>query len=153
MANQLLQTKLLLVGLALATALVALLNFLHFDNTQQLRDEIEHLRHELKQAKNDLSNPASASVKSIPQPSQPTTQYQSKASSINSFWWPSPQQQGGLLAKIYKLQNPQDCNSPNTRYFVWRSVAKNRDDHRGLSAWGHTAMWMLLHGTSFFLLL
>lgn len=141
-----LQLKLSLIGLALATLLVASLNFLHFSNTQQLRHEIDHLRNELQRSKG-LSNSASLAVGSITKPGRPTSQFKAKVSSINSFWWPSAEQ-GGLLAKIHAVQNPKDCSSPSTRYFVWRSVSKNRDDHRGISAWGHTAMWQLLHGMS-----
>ena len=147
MAGPALQVKLILLGLALATLLVASLNFMHYANTQQLRDEIEHLNKELRQARDQAqrSSSGSSSVESKTKPSHHALQYQTKANSINSFWWPSPQQ-GGLLAKIHLLQNPADCNSPSTRYFVWRSLNKRRDDHRGLSAWGHTAMWQLLHG-------
>lgn len=55
--------------------------------------------------------------------------------SISSYWWPSPSTDGGILGKIYALQNPDDCSSPNTKYLVWQSMARNEEDTRGLTAW------------------
>ena len=55
--------------------------------------------------------------------------------SISSYWWPSPSTDGGILGKIYALQNPDDCSSPNTKYLVLQSMARNEEDTRGLTAW------------------
>jgi hypothetical protein len=85
-----------------------------------------------------------------PQPNSETklSAYQVKASSINSFWWPSLD--SGLLSKISHFQNPPDCSSPDAKFFVWRSLPKSHDDTRGLSAFGHTATWHLVHGELLF---
>jgi hypothetical protein len=131
--------KLLLIGLALATLLVASLNFIHYTDTSQLKYEIRRLEHELDQSKRLLAQSSSKR-----KGGRYTPDYQHKADSINTFWWPSFD--SGLLAKISALQNPADCSSPNTKFFVWRSIAKERDDHRGLTAYGHTGMWQLMHG-------
>ena len=68
-----------------------------------------------------------------------------KANSINSYWWPSAEDGGGILGRIHSMQNPSDCTSPSTKFFVWRSLAKNEKDTRGLTAWAHAAMSNLLH--------
>ena len=67
-----------------------------------------------------------------------------KSHSINSFWWPSLH--SGLLGKLYKAQNPTDCNASHTKYFVWRSRHNHEEDTRGLTAWGHAAKSHLMHG-------
>lgn len=67
-----------------------------------------------------------------------------KSSSINSFWWPSIH--SGLLGKLYRAQNPTDCDAPGTKYFVWRSRKNHEEDTRGLTAWGHAAKSHLMHG-------
>ena len=61
-----------------------------------------------------------------------------KANSINSYWWPSAEEGGGLLGKIHAAQNPADCSSPSTKFFVWRSKQDNEKDTRGLTAWVST---------------
>lgn len=66
---------------------------------------------------------------------------------ITSYWWPSVED-GGLLGKIYDMQNPSDCSSKSTKFFVWRSMVNNENDTRGLTAWAHTGASHLLHGTS-----
>ncbi len=68
-----------------------------------------------------------------------------KANSINSYWWPSAEETGGILGKIQLMQNPPDCTSPSTKFFVWRSLDKNKKDTRGLTAWAHAGMSNLLH--------
>jgi hypothetical protein len=70
---------------------------------------------------------------------------QSKSQSISSYWWPSAEENGGLLGRLSALQNPADCSSPSTRFFVWRSKMKYQDDTRGLTAWAHAATSHLLH--------
>ena len=69
-----------------------------------------------------------------------------KANSINSYWWPS-EEGGGVLAKIHMAQNPSDCSSESTKYFVWRSRpgSENLSDTRGLSAWAHAGASNLAH--------
>ena len=70
-----------------------------------------------------------------------------KAGSINSYWWPSAENMGGLLGKIYATQNPLDCSSPSTKFFVWRSRpgTENERDTRGLTAWAHAGASHMLH--------
>jgi hypothetical protein len=72
-----------------------------------------------------------------------TPEYQQKALSINSFYWPSLH--SGLLGKLHAAQNPIDCNA--AKYFVWRSRIKHEEDTRGLTAWGHAAKSHLMHGS------
>jgi len=67
-----------------------------------------------------------------------------KASSLTSYWWPSPDD-GGIVAKIHKVQNPTNCASPSTKFFVLRSLRKNEQDTRGLTAWAHSGSSHLLH--------
>ncbi|KAL7524839.1 hypothetical protein ACHAXR_000738, partial [Thalassiosira sp. AJA248-18] len=50
--------------------------------------------------------------------------------SITSYWWPSVED-GGLLGKIYAVQNPADCKSPSTKFLLWQSG----EQKRGLTAW------------------
>jgi hypothetical protein len=68
-----------------------------------------------------------------------------KANSINSYWWPSAESGGGLLGRIHAAQNPSDCTSPSTKYFVWRSMKDNENDTRGLTAWAHAGVSHLFH--------
>ncbi|KAL3822393.1 hypothetical protein ACHAXA_010871 [Cyclostephanos tholiformis] len=68
-----------------------------------------------------------------------------KALSINSYWWPSAEVGGGLLGRIRSLQNPPDCKSQSTKFFVWRSLRDNEADTRGLSAWAHAGTSHLFH--------
>ncbi|KAL9189901.1 hypothetical protein ACHAXT_009576 [Thalassiosira profunda] len=70
---------------------------------------------------------------------------QRKANSINSYWWPSVKDGGGLLTKIYNAQHPSDCASPSTKFLVWRSKKDNEHDTRGLTAWAHAFTSHLLH--------
>ena len=67
-----------------------------------------------------------------------------KATSINSYWWPSPT--SGLLGKLYSAQNPSDCSADSTKFFVWRSRIGYEKDTRGLTAWGHACKSHLMHG-------
>ncbi len=71
-----------------------------------------------------------------------------KLSSIASFWWPSPATSGGFLSAIYNAQNPEDCSSKSTKYFVMQSLKKNEGDNRGLSAWASITMQHMLHAFS-----
>ena len=70
---------------------------------------------------------------------------QQKVNSINSFWWPSPEINGGLLGKIYHAQHPPDCASPSTKFLVWQSRPESENDTRGLTAWAHAGSSNLLH--------
>ena len=71
-------------------------------------------------------------------------QHVQKASSINSFWWPS--RSSGLLGQLHTAQNPPNCGGERTKFFVWRSVVDFEKDSRGLSAWGHAYKSHLMHG-------
>jgi hypothetical protein len=129
-----------LTFLATAIFLVSTFNFflgLRSEEIRKVTAENERLKSKLdllERSRRQQQQPADS----------PKHGYQIKASSINSFWWPSLD--SGLLAKISSFQNPPDCNSPDVKYFVWRSLPKNHDDTRGLSAFGHTATWQLVHG-------
>ncbi|KAL3791861.1 hypothetical protein ACHAW5_002912 [Stephanodiscus triporus] len=68
-----------------------------------------------------------------------------KANSIDSYWWPSAEHGGGLLGRIHASQNPADCSSPDTKFFVWRSMKDNENDTRGLTAWAHAGTLHLFH--------
>ncbi|KAL7483297.1 hypothetical protein ACHAW6_008951 [Cyclotella cf. meneghiniana] len=68
-----------------------------------------------------------------------------KHSHIASYWWPSPEASGGFLAAIHRAQHTDDCSSKRTKYFVLRSLRKNEDDNRGLSAWASVTMHHMLH--------
>ena len=78
-------------------------------------------------------------------PSTSTSRLVRKANSLNRFWWPSPQDDGGLLGKIYNIQHPADCSSPSTKFFVVRSLRRIDKDTRGLTAFAHAASNHLLH--------
>ena len=67
-----------------------------------------------------------------------------KANSLTRYWWPSPDD-GGIIAKLHKAQNPTNCSSPSTKFFVLRSLQKNEKDTRGLTAWAHSGSSHLLH--------
>ena len=76
--------------------------------------------------------------------SSSTSRLVQKANSLTSYWWPS-QEDGGILAKIHKIQHPADCSSPSTRFFVLRSIRRNEKDTRGLTAFAHAGSSHLLH--------
>lgn len=116
---------------------VATLNFMHLPHNHPQIEELKKEIQRLQQNSNPLPQKAETEAKSRPA-------YQIKANSINSFWWPSLE--SGLLAKVASYQNPPNCSSSDTKFFVWRSLPKSHDDTRGLSAWGHTATWQLMHG-------
>lgn len=158
-----------IIALALAIVLVAALNFLNRGQQIIVQRDLQHSdgddyassrkksKYEIKEHTNEkeriqeleqqnerlIHELAVASVSKSTTYMQRST-YQIKASSINSFWWPSLD--SGLLAKLSAFQNPSDCSSPKTRFLIWRSMPESKDDTRGLSAWGHTATWQLLHG-------
>ena len=146
--------KLILVSLALAMALVALLNFLHYSQQHQnqpdsnrmemLLSDNRRLRNELRRLQQQRPNDSMSATKETSS-LQDTPPYQQKARSIRRFYWPDASN-SPLVAKLYQLMHPADCDSPNTKYMIWRSLRKNEEDTRGLSAWGHTGTWMLLHG-------
>jgi len=68
-----------------------------------------------------------------------------KAKSIDSYWWPSAEEGGGMLGKIRASQNPADCSSQSTKFFVWRSIRDSERDTRGLSAFAHAGSSHLIH--------
>lgn len=68
-----------------------------------------------------------------------------KANSINSYWWPSAKHDGGLLGRIYASQNPIDCSSNQTKFFIWQSLQNNQEDTRGLTAFAHAGISHLFH--------
>lgn len=76
----------------------------------------------------------------------PSSRILQKANSLTSYWWPS-QDDGGIFAKIYNAQNPdrEDCSLSSTKFFVWRSLAANEKDTRGITAWAHAGISHLLH--------
>jgi hypothetical protein len=158
-------SKLILSGLALMTLFIASLNFWQYNNqTSPLpnpmdSDEsrrIKLLERKLNEALTEIQSLKSRDMnialpqqekQSIDTPqSQNNTlpEYQIKASSINSYWWPSLH--SGLLGKLNAAQNPSDCSAETTKYFVWRSRSNNQNDTRGLTAWGHAAKSHLIHG-------
>ncbi|KAL7466071.1 hypothetical protein ACHAXS_006369, partial [Conticribra weissflogii] len=81
----------------------------------------------------------------IPQNNFETSKTLTKDQHINTFWWPSPEEYGGILGKIHDFQNPSDCSASSTKFFVWRSKSDNENDTRGLTAWAHAASSHLLH--------
>lgn len=87
-----------------------------------------------------------------PPPSQPeyVSPMLKKAQSINSYWWPDPKTDGGLLGKIYRSQHPpvEECSSKSTKFFIWRSLRDNENDTRGLTAWAHAFYSHLMHALS-----
>ena len=120
---------------------------------EQLKQEIKRLQKELDNAKQRAATEQSRlgidyefTIKSAKLnnniSNQNTPIYQTKASSINSFWWPSSKQ-GGLLEKIHNIQHPSNCSSPDTKIFVWPKGAQH---NRGLTAFGHTFFKFLMHG-------
>ena len=138
-------TPILLVSLALAMAFVALLNLMHYSQrTETLLSDNQRLRDELRWLQQQCPNDTTSATKETSS-LQDTPPYQQKARSIQRFYWPDASN-SPLVAKLYKLMHPTDCDSPNTKYLIWRSLRKNEEDTRGLSAWGHTGTWMLLHG-------
>jgi len=82
-------------------------------------------------------------VDSDPPPS--LSQMLVKVNSVNSYWWPSAEESGGLLGKIHAAQNPADCSSQSTKFFVWRSRLDNEKDTRGLTAWAHAGASHMVH--------
>lgn len=129
--------------LATMIVLVATLNFMHPVHQTDQRALIEELKKEIHRLNQDLQ-PLPNSQRKASAEAKIKPAYQIKANSINSFWWPSLE--SGLLAKLASYQNPLHCSSSDTKFFVWRSLPKSHDDTRGLSAWGHTATWQLMHG-------
>ncbi|KAL7531851.1 hypothetical protein ACHAWF_003945 [Thalassiosira exigua] len=63
---------------------------------------------------------------------------------VASYWWPAASD-GGLIGKIHAVQNPSDCAKPSSRFLVWRSMRRNQQDTRGLTAWAHAGSSHLLH--------
>mmetsp|Transcript_5308 Transcript_5308/g.9887 ORF Transcript_5308/g.9887 Transcript_5308/m.9887 type:complete len:455 (+) Transcript_5308:193-1557(+) len=80
-----------------------------------------------------------------PQKYPKTSKKLTKDQHINTFWWPSPEEYGGILGKIHDFQNPSDCSAASAKFFVWRSKSDNENDTRGLTAWAHAASSHMLH--------
>ena len=101
-------------------------------------DDVIRRRHKLQPSSHSSSSHSSSS-------SYSNNPLLAKANSINSYWWPSSTSGGGLLGKIHAMQNPSDCKSSKTKFFVWRSLRNNEDDTRGLTAWAHAGISHLFH--------
>jgi hypothetical protein len=165
-------SKVLLISLVVAILFIASLNFTHTGTTtlsSQDQEELQHLKRKLNEAlqeskrkdakiealKEELKSasvvpqqqPQLESVRQMDIPkltlaNQQQSEYQTKAASINSFWWPSLH--SGLLGKLSQAQNPDNCET--AKFFVWRSLIDYEGDTRGLTAWGHTFKSHLMHG-------
>lgn len=88
---------------------------------------------------------ASSSIPPTINSSSQSSQLLVKANSINSYWWPSAEHDGGLLGQIYTSQNPIDCSSNQTKFFIWQSLRNNQEDTRGLTAFAHAGISHLFH--------
>jgi hypothetical protein len=99
------------------------------------------LRHAMEALQKKSSSSSSLPIKSSSQSSQLLV----KANSINSYWWPSAEHDGGLLGRIHASQNPLDCSSNQTKFFIWQSLRNNEEDTRGLTAFAHAGISHLFH--------
>ncbi len=95
-------------------------------------------------AKYANQNEKSELTNDIKPSSSSTSRLQRKANSLTGYWWPS-KDDGGILAKIHKVQHPADCSSPSTKFFVLRSLKQFNKDTRGLTAFAHAGSSHLLH--------
>jgi hypothetical protein len=105
------------------------------------------LRHatEALQKKSSSSSSASSTLSLPIKSSSQSSQLLVKANSINSYWWPSAEHDGGLLGRIHASQNPLDCSSNQTKFFIWQSLRNNEEDTRGLTAFAHAGISHLFH--------
>ena len=62
---------------------------------------------------------------------------------VGSFWWPSPETEGGFLSAIHRMQHPDDCRA--SKFFVMQSKKNNEGDNRGLSAWASITYMHAIH--------
>jgi hypothetical protein len=114
--------------------------------TRSYDAEIEARVHEiLRQQSHHVDNNSQQRLVSVISTSSSSSPLLIKANSINSYWWPSAENGGGILGRIYTMQNPIDCTSPSTKFFVWRSRDRVEKDTRGLTAFAHAGMSHLLH--------
>jgi len=112
------------------------------DSTADLLEKNRILEERIQQLESVAAAVSSSTKQS--QQQQQLSPLQTKANSINRYWWPS-HTDGGLIGKIYIQQHPSNCKSTKTKYLVWRSRPKPEDDTRGLTAWGHAGSSNLLH--------
>ena len=110
----------------------------------KLEARLRQMEELVQSAYDDKINPLPMREGDVAQPIAP---FLVKANSINSYWWPSAEEGGGLLGKIHATQNPSDCSSASTKFFVWRSRPgkENERDTRGLTAWAHAGSSHMLH--------
>ena len=108
----------------------------------ELETKLRHATEALQ--KKSLSSSSSSSAPIIKSSSQ-SSQLLVKANSINSYWWPSAEHDGGLLGRIHASQNPLDCSSNQTKFFIWQSLRNNEEDTRGLTAFAHAGISHLFH--------
>jgi len=144
----------ILLGLAAFIIITPIFNYIIMsksisksDSTADLLEKNRILEERIRQLESSSAAAAvSSSTKqqSQQQQSQQLSPLQTKANSINRYWWPS-HTDGGLIGKIYIQQHPSNCKSTKTKYLVWRSRSKPEDDTRGLTAWGHAGSSNLLH--------
>ena len=124
----------------MAIAFIALLNLVHYNyQTETLLSELRRLEHQRPNNTTSLPKKEDSIL-----PDSTLSSHQQKAQ-IQRFYWPDASN-NPLVSKLYALMHPSKCDSPNTKYMIWRSLRQNEKDTRGLSAWGHTGTWMLLHG-------
>ena len=62
---------------------------------------------------------------------------------VGSFWWPSPETDGGFLSAINRMQHPDDCRA--SKFLVMQSKKNNEGDNRGLSAWASITYMHAIH--------
>eukprot|EP00581_Thalassiosira_minuscula_P012214 CAMPEP_0183715984 /NCGR_PEP_ID=MMETSP0737-20130205/10028_1 /TAXON_ID=385413 /ORGANISM="Thalassiosira miniscula, Strain CCMP1093" /LENGTH=438 /DNA_ID=CAMNT_0025945177 /DNA_START=108 /DNA_END=1421 /DNA_ORIENTATION=+ len=117
----------ILIGLTLLATLAPFLNHILVMESIGDNTRVRQLEQQIKQ-----------------QPQHPSL-LTTKGASINSYWWPSAKDGGGVLGKIYAMQNPSDCAAPSTKYFVLRAKKNVETETRGLSAFAHAAGSHMLH--------
>ena len=105
----------------------------------------ERRRHLPSAASSAAISAASSLIPPTIKSSSQSSQLLVKANSINSYWWPSAEHDGGLLGRIYASQNPIDCSSNQTKFFIWQSLRNNQEDTRGLTAFAHAGISHLFH--------
>ena len=121
------------------------------DQSKQKDATIEALKEQLKSAslmtqqQPQLESARQVDIPKLTLANQQQSEYQTKAASINSFWWPSLH--SGLLGKLSQAQNPDNCET--AKFFVWRSLIDYEGDTRGLTSWdGQYLCWMIMNWRS-----
>ena len=72
-------------------------------------------------------------IRMLPAKGQPSSSNSNSRHPVSSYWWPSPETEGGFLSAIYRAQHPEDCSAKTTKYMVMQSLKNNEGDNRGLS--------------------